>query len=61
MTGDELGANVAAHFGALPDPGRDINRERLLMDILVNPICAIVWGGGGLLHVVLFGEAKTAG
>jgi predicted transposase YbfD/YdcC len=60
MTSDEMGASVAAHFGALPDPRRDINREHRFIDILVIAICAIVCGAEDWVTVALFGEAKAS-
>jgi predicted transposase YbfD/YdcC len=59
MTSEEIGVSIAAHFGALPDPRRDINREHRFIDILVIAICAIVCGAEDWVTVALFGEAKA--
>ena len=51
--------SIAEHFEALPDPRSDINREHLLVDVIVISICAILAGADGPTAIAAWAKSPS--
>ena len=51
--------SVAEHFDNLPDPRSEVNREHLLVDVIVIAICAIIAGADGATAIAAWAKSPS--
>ena len=51
--------SVAEHFDNLPDPRSEVNREHLLVDVIVISICAIIAGAEGATAIGVWAKSPS--
>ena len=49
--------SIAEHFEELPDPRSEVNREHLLVDVIVISICAILAGADGPTAIAVWAKS----
>ena len=53
--------SIAEHFEELPDPRSEVNREHLLVDVIVISICAILAGADGPTAIAVWAKSRSLG
>lgn len=51
--------SIAEHFEELPDPRSEVNREHLLVDVIVISICAILAGADGPTAIAVWAKSPS--
>ena len=51
--------SIAEHFEGLPDPRSVVNREHLLVDVIVISICAILAGADGPTAIAVWAKSPS--
>jgi predicted transposase YbfD/YdcC len=51
--------SITEHFEELPDPRSEVNREHLLVDVIVISICAIVAGADGPTAIATWAKSPS--
>ena len=61
MSGSESSSlkSITEHFEELPDPRSEVNREHLLVDVIVISICAILAGADGPTAIAAWAKSPS--
>lgn len=61
MSGSESSSlkSIAEHFEELPDPRSEVNREHVLVDVIVISICAILAGADGPTAIAAWAKSPS--
>ena len=51
--------SIAEHFQELPDPRSEVNREHLLVDVIVISVCAILAGADGPTAIAVWAKSPS--
>ncbi len=51
--------SITEHFEELPDPRSEVNREHLLVDVIVISICAILAGADGPTAIATWAKSPS--
>lgn len=51
--------SITEYFGELPDPRSEVNREHLLVDVIVISICAILAGADGPTAIAVWAKSPS--
>ena len=51
--------SIAEHFEEHPDPRSEVNREHLLVDVIVISICAILAGADGPTAIAMWAKSPS--